>query len=146
MSALAQSGIDMPSRLSVPAELSNLAAIRCFVDDVASALGCDHDAIDDMILAVDEHATNIIVHGYCRQPGSIEVEVEKKGKSLVVRVRDRAPFFDPTEVPPPDLTVPLEQRRLGGLGIHLIRNSVDRMSYRVTANGSNELTLAKQCC
>lgn len=136
----------MPSSLRISAELPNLAVIRCFVDDTASALGCDHDAIDDMVLAVDEYATNIIVHGYRKQPGSIEIEVEKEGAGFVVRLRDQAPLFDPTEVPPPDLTVPLEHRRLGGLGIHLIRNSVDRMSYRVTATGSNELTLEKRAC
>lgn len=134
----------MPVSLSVSAQLSNLAVIRCFVDDTASALGCDREKIDDMVLAVDEYVTNIITHGYRKQPGSIEIEVNKKGEGLVVRVRDQAPLFDPTKTPPPDLTVPLEHRRLGGLGIHLIRSSVDRMSYRVTAKGSNELTLVKK--
>jgi anti-sigma regulatory factor (Ser/Thr protein kinase) len=55
-----------------------------------------------------------------------------------------APPFDPTRVPDPDLTLPLEERPLGGLGIYLIRQSVDKMVYRAVPEGGNELTLVKR--
>ena len=131
----------MPSTLRVSAELPNLAVIRGFVEDTAAALDVGPGLIVDMIQAVDEAVTNVIVHGYRGQPGDIEIEMDREQGALVVRLRDHAFPFDPTRAPPPDLTLPLEARRLGGLGIHLIRQFTDAMLYRLTFDGSNELTL-----
>ena len=108
------------------------------------ALKADRDAIDDMIQAVDESATNIIVHGYRDRPSNIEIEVTQEGNALVVRLRDQAPLFDPTRAPPSDVTLPLERRRVGRLGIHLIRQFTDNVTYRITSEGGNELTLRKK--
>jgi serine/threonine-protein kinase RsbW len=133
----------MPSILRVSAELPNLAAIRCFIEDTAAALQVGPDAIADMIQAVEEAAANVIVHGYRGQPGEIEVETSSEQTALVVRLRDHAFAFDPTRAPPPDLTLPLETRRLGGLGIHLMRHFTDSMTHRVTPDGGNELTFKR---
>jgi serine/threonine-protein kinase RsbW len=70
--------------------------------------------------------------------------VGRQGEALLVRLRDGAPLFDPTLLPMPDVTLPLEVRPLGGLGIFLMRQSVDDMTYRVTPEGGNELTLIKR--
>ena len=136
--------MDMTSKMQVSAELQNLGAIRRFVRDTATALGGDCKAVDDMLQAVEEAAANIVVHGYRGQPGDIEVEVSLEKTVLVVRLRDRATLFDPTSIPPPDLTRPLEERRLGGLGVHLARHFTDSMTYRVTDDGRNELTLRRK--
>ena len=130
--------------IRVVAELPNLAVIRRFVEETATALKADRDAMDDMIQAVDESATNIIVHGYRDQPGHIEIEVIQEGNVLVVRLRDQAPLFDPTRAPPSDVTLPLERRPFGGLGIHLTRRFTDSVTYRITSEGGNELTLRKK--
>jgi serine/threonine-protein kinase RsbW len=134
----------MPSTLCVSAELSNLAVIRGFVKDTAAALQIEPDAIADMLQAVEEAATNIIVHGYRGEPGEIEVETVREQAALVVRLRDHAVLFNPTRVPPPDLTLPLQARRLGGLGVHLMRHFTDTLLYRVTPDGGNELTLIRK--
>jgi serine/threonine-protein kinase RsbW len=134
----------MSSTLRTTAELGNLAAIRRFVLEAATSLGAGRAAIEDMIQAVDESATNVIVHGYEGQPGAIEVDVAREGDDLVVCIRDYAPPFDPTTYPSPDLTLPLERRRFGGLGIHLSRECTDAVIYRVTPDGANELTLLKK--
>ncbi len=97
-----------------------------------------------MVRAVDECVCNIIVHGYRGRPGSIEIALWGSQESLVVRLRDQALPFDPTAVPSPDVTSPLEQRPLGGLGIHLARYLVDEMTYRQLPEGGNELTLVKR--
>jgi len=130
--------------LHIAAELKNLAAICLFVEEVATALGVDPAIIPDVVLAVDEAASNIIIHGYQGQGGAVEIEVGQEGDALVIRLRDEAAPFDPTTVPAPDLTVPLEQRAVGGLGIHLIRQVMDEMAHRVTPQGGNELTLVKR--
>ncbi len=130
--------------LFVAAQLENLAEIRRFVLEEAAALGAGEEAICDLELAVDEAACNIICHGYERRGGTIQVEVERDGDRLVVRLCDEAPLFDPSRHPSPNVTLPLEDRPLGGLGIFLIRQAVDEMVYRVTAEGGNELTLIKR--
>ena len=55
-----------------------------------------HSEIYDLILAVNEVATNIVVHGYRGQPGAIEIELRRQGDAIEIRLRDQAPLFDPT--------------------------------------------------
>jgi len=100
--------------------------------------------IDDLVLAVDESATNIIMHGYRGQPGDIEVEIRRAPDAVVIYLRDRAPPFDPTRLPAPDVTLPLEQRPIGGLGVYLTRQLMDSVTHRLTSQGGNELTLIKK--
>jgi serine/threonine-protein kinase RsbW len=100
--------------------------------------------VDDMVQAVDELACNTIVHGYRGRAGSIEVEVWREGSRLAVRLRDQAPPFDPATAPAPNLALPLEQRRPGGLGIAMSRQLTDAISHRVMPDGGNELTLFKE--
>ncbi|HEY4691363.1 MAG TPA: ATP-binding protein [Anaerolineae bacterium] len=132
------------STLRLSAELRSLAAIRTFIEDTAAALRIDHDTTLDLLQAVDECATNIIVHGYRGRPGPIEIEMGRNGNVLIVRLRDRAPLFDPTQLPLPDISLPLEQRPVGGMGVFLARRLTDGMTYRVTPQGGNELTLIKK--
>jgi serine/threonine-protein kinase RsbW len=132
------------SSLCIAAELKNLVEIRRFVRETATALDVDSATIPDVLLAVDEAASNIIIHGYRGQGGALEIEMEREGEALVIRLRDEAPPFDPAAVPPPDLTLPLEQRHIGGLGIYLIRQVMDEVAHRIMPQGGNELTLVKR--
>ncbi len=134
----------MTVTLRIAAELNNLAAVRRFVQETAAALGASTAATDNLVLAVDESATNIIEHGYRGQPGEIEIEIGRAEDTVVIHLRDQAPPFDPTRLPNPDLTLPLDQRPIGGLGIFLTRHIVDAVTYRPTSQGGNELTLIKK--
>src|SRR5574341_1410793 len=126
------------------AELKNLAAIRQFVQETAAPLQADPNALHDVVLAVDEMAANVMVHGYRGNPGTVEIEVRPEVSALRVCLRDHAPPFDPTRHPMPDLTLPLEERPVGGLGVYLTRTLMDEVTYRVTLQGGNELTLVKK--
>jgi len=130
--------------LRVAADVAQLATIRAFVEQQAHALGVDASEIYDLILAVNEVATNIVVHGYRNQPGVIEIELRRQGEAIEIRLRDQAPLFDPTGVPVPDLTLPLHKRPLGEMGVHVTRQIMDAVRYRVTPAGGNELVLVKR--
>jgi len=130
--------------LRVAADVGQLAAIRAFVEQHSRALGIDPFEIYDLVLAVNEVATNIVVHGYRGQAGTIEIEMQQRGNALEIRLRDQAPLFDPTRHPAPDLTLPLHKRPLGGMGVHVTRELMDELRYRVTPEGGNELTLVKR--
>jgi serine/threonine-protein kinase RsbW len=129
--------------LQVTAELINLSVIRHFVEENTLRLTADENAAHALAHAVDECATNIVEHGYSGQPGTIEVEFDRSGERVTIVLRDHAPPFDPTGMPPPDLTLPLEAREPGGLGVYLTRQMVDEWRYRQLPDG-NELTLIKR--
>jgi len=129
--------------MTVPAELARLSDIRALVREVAIEGGAPPVCLDDLVQAVDEAATNIVVHGYGHQGGPIDVDARVEDERVVIELRDRAPTFDPTGVPEPDLSIPPLQRRPGGMGLHLIRLATDSMTYRPRAGGGNILTLTR---
>ena len=100
------------------AKLKHLEDIRRFVDSEMSALNVHPDVTYDILLSTTEAITNIILHGYNGEEGLIEIEVKHRDDSVAVYLRDEAPQFDPTQIPTPDLTLPLEDRPVGGMGIH----------------------------
>lgn len=130
--------------LRVQADVSELARIRDFVETQAGALGVAPDVVYDLVLAANEIATNIVVHGYRGQPGTIELDMRSEGDAVAIVLRDRTAPFDPTSAPAPDISVPLEKRPRGGMGIHLTRKLTDAMLYRRLPNGGNEITLIKR--
>ena len=129
--------------LRIAAQVENLATIRDFVAQHAFTMGVPPKVLDPVILATDEAATNIIVHGYKGQPGEIEMTVSAIARELHIRLRDTAHKFDPNTLPAPDLTLSLEERPIGGMGVYLMRRCTDEIRYRALPAGGNELTLIK---
>ena len=128
-------------QLKVRADLGQLHRIREFVTESAEALGAAPTSFDDLRIAVDEAVTNILTHGY-GGPGDVELELTADGSDLVVRLRDRAPSFDPRLAPPADLRPPGERDEPGGLGVHLMKSMMDKIVHRSIDSG-NELTMTK---
>lgn len=134
----------MNHTLQLMAHLQDIPTIIKFVTETAVSLGSTVDSVEEIIVAVDEAVSNAVIHGYQRQPGLLEIEVKRLGSDLAVYMRDGAPLFDPTVMPTPDITLPLDQRLPGGLGIHMMRHFTDELRYQVTADQQNELTLIKK--
>jgi serine/threonine-protein kinase RsbW len=129
--------------LTVDAAPERLADIRAFIRSFVREGGGDEETVSDLVQAVDELACNVIEHGYRRGAGTIEVRIARVGDAVEVSLRDRAPAFDPRTVPEPRLDLPLEQRPLGGMGIHLARTLTDGLDHRILPDGGNETTLTK---
>lgn len=129
--------------LKIPSDSGHLAEVRAFVRDATNALGAPAGVTNDLVQAVDEAVTNTIVHGYSGEPGTIDLTAELVGDDIVITIEDRAPLFDPTSVPSPDLSVPPQHRRPGGMGVHLIRSAVDSMEHRPRPGGGNILVLTR---
>lgn len=132
------------STLQLIAQVKNLPEIRRYIRDQATVLEIGPSSTYDVLLAVTEMVTNILVHGYKGKAGPLEIQVSLQGDELVVCLKDQAPPFDPTRLPVPDISVPLEDRPLGGMGIHLTREFMDRVTYRYSSQGQNQLTLVKR--
>lgn len=96
-----------------------------------------------MVLALDELLTNVICYGYEDSAlHEISVTLRAEGGRLTVQVEDDGRAFDPRQAPPPDLTAPIEDRRIGGLGVHIARTVVDSLDYERRGN-INRVVLAK---
>ncbi len=130
-------------KATFPGRYESLAKIAEFVIQAAKDAGMDDKAIYAVQLAVDEACSNIIEHAYGGEDkGDIECICEDSDNVLKVTLRDKAPCFDLDGVPDPILDVPLEKRKVGGLGIFLMRKMMDEVHYKTTAEG-NEMTLVK---
>ena len=123
---------------------ASLAPIRAFVREQLATVGADRETVDDLVQAVDELVCNVIEHGYAGRPGDIEVAFVRSPDEVVFRIRDDAPPFDPTSVPEPPLHVPLAERKLGGMGVHLARSLTDGFDHRILPSGGNEVTVRKR--
>ena len=130
-------------RVRIPAELERLAELRAIVREVANGCNAPADCSGDLVQAVDEAAANIIRHGYRGGAGEIELTAELVGDDIVITLEDRAPLFDPTAVPSPDLSIPPRHRKPGGMGIHLMRLATDSIEHRARPGGGNILTLTR---
>jgi serine/threonine-protein kinase RsbW len=130
--------------IRIPSDVGRLAEVREMIRSAATEAGADRAYVADLVQAVDETATNVIVHGHAGTPGWVEIRVATDGDRLVVTIEDDAPPFDPTTVPEPDLSVPPERRRPGGMGVHLARLCVDEIGHRPRPGGGNILTLVRR--
>lgn len=130
--------------LRLNADLKNLAVIREFVQEQLASLEVAEDTMHSIVLAVDELCANIMLHGYEGKPGDIDVEIGTSDRSVFVILRDRAPLFDPADAPEPDITLPPEERALGGMGIFMARQIMDEIIHDPREGGGNRLTLIKQ--
>jgi len=131
-------------QLEIAANMDSLKQARDFIEVTTQLAGLDKDRTGELLLAVDEAVTNIIMHG-CPQGGcTIELVFEGEPDACIIRIRDNAPLFDPTAMLDPDLdTPPMERDAPGGFGVYLFKHLVDQSSYRTTPDGRNELTLLK---
>jgi anti-sigma regulatory factor (Ser/Thr protein kinase) len=104
----------------------------------------EQDAVLDLNLALEEAFTNVLMHGF-RDPGEHEIHVELAFENNVVclTVEDGGIPFNPLEAPDVDVTAPLGERRIGGLGIYLVRKLMDRVEYAREGN-RNRLRMEKR--
>ncbi len=127
----------------VEGTMNNLPAILEFIAGSLHKHHVDDVKAFEIRLAVDEIATNIITHAYKTTKGNIHVSCLREGENIVVTIKDEGAPFDPTKMPPPDLSPDLEHRKIGGLGIYFAKKVMDTVAYR-REKGTNVLTMTKK--
>jgi serine/threonine-protein kinase RsbW len=118
--------------LIVPGALESLEAITAFVTETAAAAAVNEEASYRLRLAVDEITTNIITHGYVAAgiQGALELWADIDEKSVTIYIEDKGQTYNPLQYQrPDDLDRPLDQRQVGGLGVYLAMQSVDKFAY-----------------
>jgi serine/threonine-protein kinase RsbW len=137
--------------LTFPGRYEKIKQICQFVAHGAAQAGLDETAIFHVELACDEACTNIIEHAYGGEDvGEIIVSWHIKGSQFTVTLHDNGRSFDPENVPPPPIPADnpseadVEKLKVGGLGIHFMRNLMDEVTFEFDQKKGNTLTLVKK--
>lgn len=128
----------------VKSSTDNLSQIRDFTKNAAEYSGFSEDAVGKIILAVDEACTNIIKHAYKNSPeGEINLSIKLENGKFSISIIDHGTHFDPTGIPEPDLKEYYKQKRVGGLGMFLIKRLMDEVNYYTLTGNKNQVILVK---
>jgi serine/threonine-protein kinase RsbW len=130
-------------RMTIGADLREVARAGAAFAEFADAHGLPAPVRRSVNVALDELLTNTIRYGFAgRSGGEVTIEAELLPDRLSVILTDDGEPFNPLGVAPPDTALPVEQRKIGGLGIHLVRGLMDEIGYRRRAD-RNVVVLAK---
>lgn len=133
------------SKLTFDADFKNLDEIREFVGEVAQRIGFSEKEVYSIQLAADEASTNIIEHAYAGvRDGKIEIDCSVTDKELKIVMHDNGKPFDPSSVPEPNVKAELSERKIGGLGMYLMRQLMDEVNYESSSEEGNTLTMIKR--
>ena len=125
-------------------DVSELERVLSFVSDLCVRNSIPPETEYDLNLALDEMITNVAKHAY-PEGGEhhFTLQVTMGNGEFVARIEDEGVEFNPTEHPIPDLDAPLGERKVGGLGIYLVRQIMTSVEYQRVA-GKNVVTLRKE--
>jgi len=128
--------------IELPAIMDNLEKGIDFILAGIDDAGIDKKMLFQLRLACEEVIVNIINYAYPDSKGSMEISYDINDNELVIVISDSGVPFNPIKKEEPDLNIPLEERKIGGLGIFLVRNIMDQVEYQ-RDNGRNILTMRK---
>lgn len=136
-------GIDM-KELTIAAQVENIAAVTDFVNERLEAMDCSVKARMQIDVAIDEIFSNIAYYAYAPGVGEATVRVmyEAEPRAAHISFIDRGRPYDPLSAAEPDISLSAEERDIGGLGIYMVKKSMDEVSYSYE-NGCNILSIKK---
>ena len=132
--------MSLSDSISLRIETSELARLAAFLTGFCERHGLPPDVDMALNLAAEEVFMNVVMHG--QGASRVAVSITRNDGDVTLTIQDDAPQFDPLQAPDFDPATPLDQRRTGGLGIHLLRNLMTELHYERVA-GNNVLTLKK---
>ncbi|MBQ6774250.1 MAG: ATP-binding protein [Synergistaceae bacterium] len=131
--------------LVITAVVDNLEKVQEFVDQELEASGCSVKAQTQIDIAIEELFVNIAHYAYNPKVGKATIRVnlnEDKPHSVSITLIDEGVPYNPLAKPDPDITLSAEERKIGGLGIYMVKKSMDNMTYEYK-DGKNILTIEK---
>lgn len=130
--------------LTIDATLENIGPVTDFVNEALEGLGCPAWIQYQIDVAIDELFGNIARYAYRpgTGPATVAVEVTKTPPAVVITFVDRGVPYDPLAREDPDVSLPVEEREEGGLGIFLVKKTMDDVSYEYR-EGRNILRIKK---
>ncbi len=130
--------------LTLPAEIERLPEVLSFVEEQLEEIGCPMKAQMQISVAVEEVYVNIASYAYAPGTGEATILLERTEEPAVtITFIDSGVAFNPLEKEDPDVSLPAEEREIGGLGIYMTKKTMDEVRYE-RVGGNNVLTLIKR--
>ncbi|MCD6308670.1 MAG: ATP-binding protein [Candidatus Latescibacteria bacterium] len=115
--------------LEISDDLSELHRVNDFLEQLAIDWKIPEKIVFNLILTIEELVSNVINYGFDARGNTIIIAFEIDDGVIGVRIEDKGKAFNPLEMPSPDVEAPAEERRIGGLGIHLAKTLMDSFVY-----------------
>ena len=132
------------NHLTLPNDIETIPQLNEFIDGFCEEKGISMEISMSLNLAIEEAVVNVMNYAYPEGTvGHVDIEVDADKESITFVISDTGKPFDPTKKEDVDITLPAEKRKIGGLGIHLIRRIMDDIDYQYT-DKKNILTLKKK--
>lgn len=130
--------------ITVEATVDQIGAVTDFVEEELEAMNCPMKARMQIAIAIDELFGNIARYAYHPKTGLATVRLETEGNppQAVVTFIDRGDPYNPLEQEAPDITLSAEERQIGGLGVFMVKKTMDGMEYEYR-DGCNILSIRK---
>lgn len=130
--------------LTIDATVDNISSVTDFVDEQLDTFGCPLKAKMQIDIAIDELFGNIAHYAYKPDvgPATVRVEVSENPLAVIITFIDHGVQYDPLSAEEPDTTLSAEERRIGGLGIYIVKKSMDEITYEYK-DGQNILKIKK---
>ena len=141
-STIKQHGESLQRSITLPNDISTISQLSEFVETVCEEKGLDMALTMNLNLALEEAVVNVMSYAYPDSQGDVKVDIMIDDQKVISTLTDSGIPFDPTQKGDVDTTLPAEERPIGGLGIHLVKQIMDKVSYQYVGN-QNILTLEK---
>ncbi|MBQ7690298.1 MAG: SpoIIE family protein phosphatase [Muribaculaceae bacterium] len=130
--------------ITLPNDVGNVKRLNTFVDGITAQLHLPAAMARQIKLAIEEAVVNVMEYAYPRGTnGTVDIQAKSNGRRLTFVITDNGAAFDPTATAPADITLAVDERPIGGLGIFLVRQLMDSINYE-RIDGKNVLTLRKE--
>ena len=129
--------------LTIEAKVDNLGEVTAFVDEILEAADCSMKAQMQIDVAVEELFVNVSNYAYGDSVGDVTIRISVEDGNAAITLIDSGVPYDPLKKPDPDITLSAQERAIGGLGIFMVKKSIDKMEYEYT-DGKNVLTITKK--
>lgn len=134
----------MTKKLTLHNDVQQISKLADFVDAIAEEASIDPSLAMSLNLALEEAVTNVVMYAYpAGEEGDVDIVAELSEGTLLFTISDKGIPFDPTKKEDADITLSVEERQIGGLGIFLVRQLMDTVEYE-RKDGYNILTMKKK--
>jgi anti-sigma regulatory factor (Ser/Thr protein kinase) len=132
-------------KITLPADVSRLNELNAFLEKAMKDFGASSATVGLVLVAAEEVFANIANYAYNPDKGDVQIAVDsQEGKArIVLAFADSGSPFNPLEKEDPDITLSADEREVGGLGIFMVKNMMDDVTYK-REDGKNVLTLIKE--
>jgi len=130
-------------QITIPAHIDRLYSGLEFIDNLLKETGINESFRRNIAVAAEEIFVNTASYAHPDGEGDITIFVNIEADNVILEFRDTGKQYNPLEKEDPDISLPVDKREIGGLGIYMVKNIMDSVSYRYE-NGSNILILEKR--